>query len=281
MLLVKGAIGTGRAVTLGLSKPRLVGRAEKTFTVDRGFAFGAASGLPSGVDSLTQPAQRVLCVASTYVPVSQGPRDALDAGDFKKSVHVGHPCFELAASLRKPTEVHFACFTRGKLIELERHVDTKFFENIRVCYNGNTRTAFTVDGPPKSVLNLFDNARRSFVGDSPRGFQLKCSQTLAVRNFCTGVSASEKVEILEHKLLAMISKSAAGYIGKITGYILTLILASMALGLALTGLVVANILAVSDIRAGQVEMNMKMNRLLGNTDGLPMKTIMSETKEKN
>uniref|UniRef100_A0A914HKE2 Uncharacterized protein n=1 Tax=Globodera rostochiensis TaxID=31243 RepID=A0A914HKE2_GLORO len=31
---------------------------------------------------------------------------------------------------------------------------------------------FTVDGPPKSVLNLFDDARHLFVGGSPRDFQL-------------------------------------------------------------------------------------------------------------
>uniref|UniRef100_A0A914ID92 Sema domain-containing protein n=1 Tax=Globodera rostochiensis TaxID=31243 RepID=A0A914ID92_GLORO len=217
-------------------------------------AFGAASARPSGVDSLSQPAQRVLYVASTYVPVSQGPRDALDvpalasltlepqrlfeftsqsisSGTFMKldyrrmpffkidyvggfeangfayfatrqpkytpqpdpqpiisklvrvctqdpnfysyteaplecewggssynllqAVHVGHPGFDLAASLRlKPTDlVLFAAFARGEGAERNvstrdsaicayslRHIEAKFFENIRLCYNGNTRT---------------------------------------------------------------------------------------------------------------------------------------------
>jgi plexin A len=72
-----------------------------------------------------------------------------------QAIHVAHPGFDLAASLRlKPTDlVMFAAFARGEGPERNlttrdsalcvfplKQIEAKFFENIRVCYNGNTRT---------------------------------------------------------------------------------------------------------------------------------------------
>lgn len=215
----------------------------------------AGDQLSASSASLTQPAQpRVLYVASTYMPVSQGPRDALDvpavsslsldsnrlfeftaqsisSGTYMKldyrrmpffkidyvggfeangfayfatrqpkytpqpdaqpaisklvrvctqdmnfysyteaplecewagqhynllqAIHFGHLGFDMASSLRlKPTDlVLFAVFARGEGPERNmttrdsalcvyplRQIEEKFFENIRLCYNGNTRT---------------------------------------------------------------------------------------------------------------------------------------------
>lgn len=72
-----------------------------------------------------------------------------------QDIHVGHPGFDLAAALRiKPTEmVMFGVFARGEGVEKNatqrdsalcvfplKQIEAKFFENIRVCYNGQTRT---------------------------------------------------------------------------------------------------------------------------------------------
>ncbi|KAL3114962.1 hypothetical protein niasHT_011398 [Heterodera trifolii] len=72
-----------------------------------------------------------------------------------QAIHVGHPGFDLAASLHlKPTDlVLFAAFSSGEGPERNvsrkdsaicayslRQIEAKFFENIRLCYNGNTRT---------------------------------------------------------------------------------------------------------------------------------------------
>lgn len=68
---------------------------------------------------------------------------------------MGHPGFDLATSMHlKPTDlVLFGVFARGEGPERNisardsalcvyslKHIEAKFFENIRMCYNGNTRT---------------------------------------------------------------------------------------------------------------------------------------------
>uniref|UniRef100_A0A915EUN6 Sema domain-containing protein n=1 Tax=Ditylenchus dipsaci TaxID=166011 RepID=A0A915EUN6_9BILA len=72
-----------------------------------------------------------------------------------QDIHLDHPGYDLATSLKiKPTElVLFGVFSRGEgpdknttsrdsalCVYPIKQIETKFFDNIRVCYNGNTRT---------------------------------------------------------------------------------------------------------------------------------------------
>nr|CAD2193070.1 unnamed protein product [Meloidogyne enterolobii] len=72
-----------------------------------------------------------------------------------QAIYLANAGFDLAATMRlKPTDlVLFGAFARGEGPERNlttrdsalcafslRHIEAKFFENVRVCYNGNTRT---------------------------------------------------------------------------------------------------------------------------------------------
>lgn len=76
-----------------------------------------------------------------------------------QDIHLGYPGYDLAASLLIKTtdQVLFGIFARGEGLEKNvtsrnsalcvypiKHIETKFFENIRICYNGNTKTVVLI-----------------------------------------------------------------------------------------------------------------------------------------
>ncbi|KAI1715743.1 plexin cytoplasmic rasGAP domain-containing protein [Ditylenchus destructor] len=126
-----------------------------------GFAYFATR-QPKYVPSEGQPIISKLVRVCTQDPnfysYTEAPLECMRNGvnyNLVQDIHLDHPGFDLAQSLKiKPTElVLFAVFSRGEGPEKNmttrdsalcvytiKQIETKFFDNIRVCYNGNTRT---------------------------------------------------------------------------------------------------------------------------------------------
>ncbi|KAF7629263.1 Sema domain-containing protein [Meloidogyne graminicola] len=101
---------------------------------------------------------RVCTQDANFYSYTEAPLECEWAGqtyNLLQAIYLANAGFDLAASMRlKPTDlVLFGAFARGEGPERNltmrdsalcafslRHIEAKFFENIRVCYNGNTRT---------------------------------------------------------------------------------------------------------------------------------------------
>lgn len=95
---------------------------------------------------------------SNFYSYTEVPLECVRGGiiyNLLQDIHLGLPGYDLAASLRIKTtdQVLYAIFSRGEGVEKNvtsrdsalcvypiKQIEAKFFENIRVCYNGNTKT---------------------------------------------------------------------------------------------------------------------------------------------
>ncbi|KAI6217562.1 Sema domain-containing protein [Aphelenchoides fujianensis] len=101
---------------------------------------------------------RVCTQDSNFYSYTETPLECMRNGvhyNLLQDIHIGNPGFDLANSLEIKTtdQVLFGVFTRGEGPERNvtsrdsalcvfrlKDIEEKFFENIRECYNGNTRT---------------------------------------------------------------------------------------------------------------------------------------------